>query len=339
MKTQDIQIGISSRRRRNGEGPGIGSVTRVRRSAAEIRADGRRKRGGRMNSQRKTSLLMVSLLIGTLTCGILGSAVVFWLRPLLVRSTVQPLVWEEARVRVVSQFTSPTEDEAMQLVKRALATRQEENVEALFRLGSSSPSEVIAFLAKYEKIHGSPTRFDWMSSIDAGGLLLEGVLVRYPGSGSPVERLAYLTPDANGTWKLDFESYARVVKPSWEEILSSRAAQAHVRVFLKAGRLGWFNGSFGESGPFRGELSDDVYFNGPFSDDKEWVYYKLTSPDMDEVLHGYCKAGSAEAEAVEKLFSEGNRTARASLEIRRVENGEKRQFQITRLLASDWVLP
>lgn len=292
-------------------------MTRVCRSDAHASKTKRRKRGGRSNPQRKKSLLIVSILLGMFTCAILVSTIVFWLLPLLDRSGDRSPVWEEARVRVVSQFVSPTEDHAIDLVKRALAARQEEHIEPLFRLGSSSPSEVVAFLIEMEKAKGPPKRFDWMSSIDSGGILLEGVLVTYPGAGAAVGRLALLTPDENGSWKLDFEAFARVVEPSWQEILSNNAEQAVVRVLI----------------------GSDVYYNGPFSDDKEWVCYGLTSPDMDETLHGYCKVGSAEAEALEKLFAEGNRMSRASLEITRVPDADRRQFEITRLLAGDWVVP
>lgn len=205
----------------------------------------------------------------------------------------------------------------MELVKRALATRQEEHVEPLFRLGSSSPSDVVDFLAGIEKLDGRPKHFDWMSSIDSGGLLMEGVLVGYEGPQKEVNRLALLTPDESGRWKLDFESFARIVKPSWEELLSNHAEHAMVRVLI----------------------GKDFYYNGPFGDDKEWICYGLASPDLEETLHGYCKVGSAQAEAVEKLFAEGNTMSRASLEIRRAQDGGKRQFEITRLLATDWVLP
>lgn len=256
--------------------------------------------------------------MGSLTFAVLGFALVFWLLPLLGRSGERPPLWEESQVRVVSRFASPSEEQAMELVKRALATRLEENIAPVFRLGASSPRDAVAFLADLEKTHGKPKRYSWMSSIDSGGILLEGVLVTYPGPDAALdERLAILTPDESGNWKLDFESFARMVTPSWEEILSNGAEQALVRVLV----------------------GKDVYYNGPFHDDKEWVCYGLASPDVDETLHGYCKVGSAEAEAVGKLFSEGNRMSRASLEIRRVPNGERRQFEITRLLAPDWVIP
>ena len=50
--------------------------------------------------------------------------------------------------------------------------------------------------------------------MDVGGLLMEGVLVVYPGKERTMERLAFSTPDAAGIWKLDFDAFARSVTPS-----------------------------------------------------------------------------------------------------------------------------
>jgi hypothetical protein len=152
--------------------------------------------------------------------------------------------------------------------------------------------------------------------MDANGLSMDGVLVPFEKEEEEARhRLALLTPDAAGVWKIDFEAFARVVEPSWQELLERGAAEAKVRVHLAA----------------------DSYYNGPFKDDKEWICYGMGSPDIDEVLIGYCRAGSPQEEAIRWMFSKGEKLNRATLQIRRVEGASAKQFEITRVLAEDWV--
>ena len=85
-------------------------------------------------------------------------------------------------------------------------------------------------------------------------------------------------------------------------------------------------------------VAQDVYYNGPFSDETQWVSYGLGSPDRTELLRGYCKVGSEEAAAMERLFTEGQKLSRATLEIRWVKDGGALQFEIVRMVAKGWVV-
>jgi hypothetical protein len=57
------------------------------------------------------------------------------------------------------------------------------------------------------------------------------------------------------------------------------------------------------------------------------------------LLHGYCKVGTPEADEMMRLFPEGEVTSRATLELRRDKDAGTRQFEISRVLAKDWILP
>jgi hypothetical protein len=224
----------------------------------------------------------------------------------------------------VSKFASPTEDEARDLVRRALALREPEKVGEVFRAGDASPAEVVGFLAGLAALDGRFERMDWLSSMDMEGQLLEGVLVVFAGKDGPRERLAFLLPDDNGVWKVDFEAFARSSRPPWKELLKGDAKSARVRVFA----------------------AKDVYFNGPFRDESLWVCYAMTSPESrdllpeeSELLRGYCRVGSPQAKAMELVFASDVRLSRATLEIQKTEGAEFRQFEITRVLSGDWVLP
>jgi len=273
-----------------------------------------------VNPALRKLILQWSIALGIATALVIGAAISFWILPYLrQRNQVAGLksTTFETRVRIASRFPAPGEDEALRLVKRAMANREPAKVGALLHMGSASAAEVIGFFKDSDKRDGAVTRCEWLSSIDGDGLPLEGVQVAFKGNDKPVERLALLTPDDNGVWKMDFDAFARSVRPSWHELLDNRAEQATVRVVV--GR--------------------DAYFNGPFRDEKSWSCYAIASPDIDILLRGYCKTGSAQETAMERLLVDGTGMSRATLEIRRVEGADARQIEIISVLAKDWVVP
>lgn len=320
MKTPDIQRHIVSRQgRAGGDALNLGRVARMRDADILNGTPRPHRRGESGNPRRKRAMLIWSGGLSVATLVVMGIAVSMWLRPHLSReATVVTRIEDDAdaSVRVSSQFPSPSREQALHLVKRAISNRDALQVRTLFREGGAGPDEILKFLTAAERRDGAVERYEWLSSMDVNGLLMEGVLVVYPGKERPVERLAFLTPDAAGSWKMDFDAYARSVKPTWDELLGNGADQALVRVFA----------------------GQDVYYNGPFSDETKWVSYSLASPDLDELLRGYCKVGSNEAAAMERLFTGGQKLCRATLEIRRVKEGGARQFEIVRVVAEDWVV-
>lgn len=268
-----------------------------------------------------TAVLVVVVL------GVLAVFFVSWIRPLMNR---QPLSAEEEAAalvekRKISAFDSPTEEAALALVKQAISMRDPESVEKYFREGSAEPSAVIAFLTDMTSRDGEVTGFQWLSSMDANGLLLDGVLVSMSRDGVLRNRLAFLTPDEEGVWKIDFDAFARSVTPSWDELLGEDGGKGLVRVVV----------------------AKDSYYNGPFKDDKEWVSYGMASPDTEAILIGYCRKDSPQERAMERIITNREAEAgadarrklnRVTLRLRRPEAAETRQFEITRVLAEDWVL-
>ena len=327
MKPSKIQRGIVSRHARTeSEALGLGRVSRLRdldlpRGAARLHSDG--GSSSEMQTQRGRMILTWSLIFIFTTVVVLGACVIFWLcahKNVKAAAVAQP----EAAARIVSQFVSPSEDQALDLVKQALANRDPAKVETFFRLGGANPAEVVEFLAGSAARDGRIERCVWLSSMDVEGLLLEGVLVVYAGKATPGERLAFLTPDDTGVWKVDFDAFARSNRPSWKDFMEGRADHAQVRVFT----------------------AKDTYFNGAFQDESRWVCYVMGSPESKgalpgdpHLLLGYCKKGSRQAMAMERIFAGGELSNRVTLEICRKEGADERQFEITRVLAQDWVLP
>lgn len=332
MKPKDIQRSVRAQRydRSTGDAPILGRVGRMPRVASKGIRKRRRRQEGESRTQRKAMsrrvIVMWSSVLVLLTLGVLSSAVWFWLRAKQQSYAAGTAGGPEVpprEERVVSRFSSPSEDEALALVKRALGVREPGEVEECFRLGDSSAAEVVDFLERMRQRDGEVSRLEWLSSMDANGLLIDGVLVETAGEGVARNRLALLSPDETGRWRLDYEAFARVVRPSWEDLLGKSAERGLVRVVV----------------------ARDSYFNGPFREEDGWACYGMASPDTDQVMSGYCRKDSPQAVALERILSKGveeERKAkammRATLEIRRHEYGGPRQFEITRVIAEDWVV-
>ncbi len=222
----------------------------------------------------------------------------------------------DSEVRVKSRFESLDEDVALALVRGAMELRDPAKVGDFFRVGDSTPEQVIQFLEQVESADGTIARYQWLGSVDANDMTLDGVLIIYDKAGESHNRLAMLVPDEQEKWRLDFAAFARVVDPSWEEILSGKAKQATLRVYI----------------------AEDHYFNGVFSDEGKWLSVSLGTPDTPQVLIGYCEAGSPQASALRQISAREVPASRAVLEIQRVDGGGARQVRIMRVLAEDWVL-
>jgi hypothetical protein len=309
--------------RKPGSAPSLGRVVKIPaigRPVGRHRRQSGDKRREKRNRARQIIVLGWSIAIAVITVVALGVAFSLWLLPRLQRAkdtTESDRVADDAKVRVISKFKSPSKEEALALVKKALALRTPEGVEDLIRTGPLTAAEVVDYLKAMKSVDGEIADYAWLSSIDKNGLLLEGVQVSFAGRDKPRSRLAILTPDLKGVWKMDFEAFARWVKPSWETIVDQKAETALIRVYV----------------------TKDNYFNGPFKDDRKWAAYKMASPDMDEMFVGYCMVDSAQHRALELMWARGEiEVTRATLEIKRVEGADRWQFEITRVLAEDWVM-
>ena len=322
MKSSVVRRNVQSGAvgRKAGDAPNLGRVSKMHGYGLPHKKRGKRHRATHEEEQKKSYQLGWSIAIGVMVMVVLGVAFAFWVAPFFDRNKdvlVKDWAAADAQVRVASEFKSPNEIEALALVKKALALRDPRDVDALIRTGSSTAVEVVDFFKSMKTMDGEISDYGWLSSIDKNGLSIEGVLVTFVRQDRPRSRLAMLTPDKSGIWKMDFAAFARSVKPSWEDLLTNKTDAGMVRVYVVK----------------------DNYYNGPFLNDKKWVAYALASPDMDEVLVGYCKPGTAQFRAMELMWSNGERSiTRATLEIRRVAGADRRQFEIARVLAEDWVL-
>lgn len=274
---------------------------------------------------RKVILTVVSTLIA-LAIIIAGAWTGLRLRSRFVPTELQTSQTRmtEDQVRIVSKVKSPSEEQALDLVLDALKSHDERSVEEHFRLMDTPASEALRFLAETKSGALEARDLNWIGSADIDGLLMECVLVAGEKSDSKFVRHLFLVPDEKGVWKVDFDAYARTSRPDWKELFEERAEIAKVRVFLAA----------------------DSYYNGPFAEESSWICYVMNSPEAGMLLpeekrlmYGYCRKDSPQAKALQRVVSPENPIKRVTLEIKRGRLEEKLQFEITRVLSEDWVVP
>jgi hypothetical protein len=295
-------------------GPGLGRLGRTGASGWDERVVDPEQ------TRKHHEVLVSSIILGTVALGVVIAAFVLWLRPMLNRAKdtrERDRIAQESRERKVSQFESPSKEQSLALVRAALAVRDESDVEHLIRPGPLTARQVVDYLVDMETVDGKIEDYYWMSNVDKNGLLLEGVQVIFKNPERQRSRLAFLTPDETGRWKMDFAAFARWTAPAWDSLLKLQNGRGLIRVYVAKGG----------------------YFNGPFAEDTEWESFTLLSEDLDSNVYGYCKRGSLQQRAMEYLMAaveEG--PARATLEVRKTEGASKHQLEITRVLAEDWVL-
>lgn len=328
MKPNDVKRAVRANRhdRTVGDAPSLGRVTRMSQKKPSQAVDpqqrgrgGRSRRGSRQaRGHNRVTMVWTVVMVG-LGLLFLGGVSWLWFSPKkdgggstfgAKSLTIEPVITSN------QDFPSPSKEQALEIVRKAMASRTLQAVDSLFRKGISTDEEILRFLEKLETNSGRAERFDWLSNMDRDGLPVEGVLVGFEGKDKPFERMAFLTPNRDGKWQVDFDAFARTVKPSWDALLTQSADRAMVRVFV----------------------TQDVYFNGPFSDESKWLCYGITSPDVEEMLHGYCRVGSKEAEGMDLMFSKDQRASRATLALLRVKDASPRQFEIAEVYAGDWIL-
>lgn len=327
MKSDGIQRVVRSQRhgRSAGDAPNLGRIARMpgtgmpQTTRTRRHRRGERKQGGKKSSQDNRHVLNWSILIGVLACLALAASILFWLKPQM-GTVAKRQSGEQGKaamiVRVKSKFPSPSEADAVALVRQGLEARDLADVATCFRVKNVKPEEILKFLENLESTDGKLDHLLWLSSVDANRISIDGVLIYFKNGNKFTQRLAFLTPNSEGVWKIDFDAFARNADPSWKKLLDGEVDHAVVRTML----------------------SLDTYYNGPFQDDKQWVCYGMNSPEAEKFLLGYCKVGSTQELAIKSIMDKGNKSERAMIEIRRVNGASEKQFEITAVLAEDWVL-
>lgn len=318
MKPSRVQRNVRPSTRTPGDAPTIGRVTKLMDRGERLAGAGPQRHG----QKKPVNILTKGWLIGVgvLAMGVLIAVIGIWT---LGRAKPSP---SQAGPRLVEGIRAPSPDielrlnpeEALSIARQAVSARTEREVEAHCFPGNTAIDEVLRYLSETTAA-ASEGEFQLLQTMDTNGLPMQNVLVTYPDvSGNSTNRLVMLTPDVEGVWKMDFAAFARLAEPSWEDFLAARSDSIVLRVFVEK----------------------DTYYNGMFSDERRWVCFGMVSPELPDLLMGYCEHGTPVAKALYSLLRQagGSPVLRVTLELQRVEGAEARQFIISRILAEDWVV-
>lgn len=308
--------------RRIGEAPGIGKVLRSPQSGTVTRKGALTAAGRKRRRQR--ILAAWSLVFAACSMGVVLFFVIshfMSLAPAPGKITV--MVSDTPDLDSIfsddpsGETVYPDEKETLSLVTRAIANRDPDKVGEFFRLSNDrTPEDVIRVLERIESGEGSVVGTEWFGAEFANGVVMGQVVVHMEKDGAKVNRLAQTVEREGGGFLVDFDSYIRATSSPWDSILSGEAPTSTVRVFI----------------------ATDTYYNGPFSDDAVWQSYALVSPDTDVILHGYARKNSSRFNALEKILETEKPLHRATLEITCLPESGKDQFEISRVLAENWVI-
>lgn len=279
----------------------------------------------RNRRQRKLVVAAWSVVFAVTSLVAIGSALFVSIKH---RRTHDSVVSETAQMqapkefRVTSRFPSPSEADALAIVKQGVLARDPATLDRFFRMNGVNASAAVMFLEGMARDDGTIIEYEWGGSMDQNGMLVDVVTVISQAGESVRKRIALLTPDENGSWKIDFHAFARTCEPEWSGITSGTSTGGKVRVLIQR----------------------DSYYNRSFSDDRTWVCYRLWSPDYEQSLLGYVKVNSPQSRALDRILRRTRAigatksVSKAFLSISRTQGAEARQFEITRVLAEGWVV-
>lgn len=306
-------LGIQGRKKSNrilGDAAEVGHVPRLHKTARGIRH--------RLSYAGRIPLILLGIGIFLFGAGITG--LVLWVTagtarraPIAFGGTPLPRT-----LPVVPMIPAPPPHVLEEMVEAFLAARTPGQVEPLIRGTSQRPDKIAAKLAGLETEDGKITQVKYFGPIESRNLQLESVVVDF---NSGRNRLALLSPDPAGTWRVDFDAFDRHVTTDWPALLSGEPNEGTVRIYACL----------------------DNYYNGRYANDREWACYGLASPDHDTLFFGYALRGSAQHMAMSQLLRRNplspNRTVkRMTLDLRHTGTGDRRQFEIVRVMADDWAL-
>ncbi len=208
-------------------------------------------------------------------------------------------------------------DEAISIVTQALANRDPSLIQNFFILGKDhDPEQAMAELIRIMDAEGEMSRTEWLGLKFPNGSTVMQVMVYTAIDGKENARIAEFAPGSDGKWRIDLDAYLRKCVPPLEDVVSGKSETSLVRVFV----------------------AEDSFYHGMYYDETEWKVYGLASPDIADILYAYVKRGSSQDKALRRIIDTDESLHRATLSIIKHPNSGPRQFEITRVIAENWII-
>lgn len=319
--------GISrvTNRRHNFESETAGATLRKRRR--------RRGRSGRSRNHAKEGAIMrrwvtTILILG----GTVFSLVMTWtlVKPMVFKKDPPPSTLDGSEANIEPLTTA----HAISLAQSMLDARDAKALSKVMFDGELTPELAYKGIQEIADEEGKPGTPQWVGYIDSMTVPMASLAIPYD---SNKWRVLLVTPNKDGKWKVDLDSYMRLCSPSLEKIAAGDADEAFVRMIA----------------------TRDNYFNGPFSDENVWNCYSLRLDSFESTIYGYCKKGSKQdnaMRAVEKrnakvsgkdlpgtsinMMGQPDRAIpmRVALRLKKVDGSTSQQYEIASVISDDWVV-
>lgn len=314
--------GEKFKQRKFGDAPAIGNVPRA---SGEIPPN-RQRRSARTSHKKKLSkhfFAWTILLCFVAICILLISLVKYSRFKAEQRANPASvsdkpgdfdLLFEENENAGLPDLTS---DDAIGIVTKALANRDPNLIRDFFILGNDdSPEQAMEELIRISDADGEMSRIEWLGLRFSNGSTFVQVMVYTTIDVNEKARIAQFAPGSDGKWRIDLDAYLRKCVPPIEEVALGKSKTSLVRVFVV----------------------EDNFYHGMYYDETEWRVYALASPDITDLLYAYVKRGSSQHKALSRIIDTDEVLHRATLNIIKQPNSGPRQFEISRVVAENWII-
>ncbi len=208
-------------------------------------------------------------------------------------------------------------DQAIKIVTLALANRDPGLIQDFFILGKGeSPEQAMKELIRIREAEGEVSSTEWLGLNFPNGSTVLQVMVYTSIEGNEKARVAQFAAGSDGKWRIDLDAYLRKCIPPIAEVVSSKSGTSLVRVFV----------------------AEDSFYHGMYYNETEWKVFALASPDITDLLYGYVKRGSSQDKALRRIIDTDETVHRAALNLMKRPDSGPRQFEISRVVAENWII-
>jgi hypothetical protein len=147
---------------------------------------------------------------------------------------------------------------------------------------------------------------------------LELMHLNYAGDVAGRRLELALRKEADGSFKLDWESFVGISAMGWDRFAKERPTQPVL---------------------FRVLASPQEYYNYEFSDEKKYLSVRLTSPDGRNTLYAYTERGTPTAYTLLSSFARSPRRTLLTVKLAFLENAQsKDSIRLLEVVAERWFL-
>lgn len=216
-----------------------------------------------------------------------------------------------------SDETNLKPSEAIEIVTQALANRDPSLIQDFFIIGEGdNPADVMVELLRIRDVEGKITGTEWLGSKFPTMSSAQQAVVRTTKDEIVRTRRAQLALGPDEKWRIDLDAYLRKCDPPLAEVAATEFGTFVVRVFV----------------------TEENTYSGIYSEKTEWSAYSLTSPDTTDSLYAYAKRESSQYKAMRQILISDKDLSHATLTIIKQPNSGPRQFEVSRVMADDWII-